>query len=91
MASSPIIAWQTEGEKVEAVTDFLFLGSKVTMDGDCSQEIRRQVLLGRKAMTNLDSVLKSRDKGQYSQAYGLSSGHVWLQELDCKEGRMPKN
>ena len=61
MASSPIIAWQTEGEKVEAVTDFLFLGSKVTMDGDCSQEIRRQVLLGRKAMTNLDSVLKSRD------------------------------
>ena len=61
MASSPIIAWQTEGEKVEAVTDFLFLGSKVTMDGDCSQEIRRQVLLGRKAMTNLDSVLKSED------------------------------
>ena len=61
MASSPIIAQQIEGEKVEAVTDFLFLGSKVTMDGDCSQEIRRQLLLGRKAMTNLDSVLKSRD------------------------------
>ena len=61
MASSPIIEQQIEGEKVEAVTDFLFLGSKVTMDGDCSQEIRRQLLLGRKAMTNLDSVLKSRD------------------------------
>ena len=61
MASSPITAWQIEGEKVEAVTDFLFLGSKVTMDDDCSQEIRRQLLLGRKAMTNLDSVLKSRD------------------------------
>ena len=56
-----LTSWQIEGEKVEAVTDFLFLGSKVTMDGDCSQEIRRQVLLGRKAMTNLDSVLKSRD------------------------------
>ena len=61
MASSPIIAQQIEGEKVEAVTDFLFLGSKVTMDGDCSQEIRRQLILGRKTMTNLDSVLKSRD------------------------------
>ena len=61
MASGPDTSWQTEGEKVEAVTDFLFLGSQVTMDGDCSQEIRRQVLLGRKAMTNLDSVLKSRD------------------------------
>ena len=61
MTSSPITAWQIEGEKVEAVTDFLFLGSKVTADGDCSHEIRRQLLLGRKAMTNLDGVLKSRD------------------------------
>ena len=60
MASSPITAWQIEGEKVEVVTDFLFLGSKITVDGDCSQEIRC-LLLGRKAMTNLDSVLKSRD------------------------------
>ena len=59
--SRPITAWQREGEKVEVVTDFLFLGSKITMDGDCSHEIRRQLLLGRKAMTNLDSVLKSRD------------------------------
>ena len=61
MVSSPITAWQIEGEKVEVVTDFLFLGSKITADGDCSHEIRRQLLLGRKAMTNLDSVLKSRD------------------------------
>ena len=76
---------------MEAVAAFLFLGSKITVHGDGSHEIRRWLHLGRKAMTNLDSVLKSRDKGQYSQAYGLSSGHVWLQELDCKEGRMPKN
>ena len=61
MASGPITAWQIEGEKVEVVTDFLFLGSKITADGYCSHEIRRQLLLGRKVMTNLDSVLKSRD------------------------------
>ena len=61
MASGPTTACQTEGEKVEVVTDFLFLGSKVTEDRDCGQEIRGQLLLGRKAMTNLDSVLKSRD------------------------------
>ena len=61
MASSPIISWQIEREMVEAVTDFLFLGSKITMDGDCSHEIRRQLLLGGKAMTNLDSVLKGRE------------------------------
>ena len=61
MAFSPITSWQIEGEKAEAVTDFLFLGSKITADGDHSHEIRRQLLLGRKAMTSLDSVLKSRD------------------------------
>ena len=61
MVSSPITSWQTKGEKVEAVTDFLFLSSKITVDGDCSREIRRWLLLGRKAMTNLDSVLKSKD------------------------------
>ena len=61
MAPGPITAWQTEGEKMEAVTDFLFLGSKITVGGDCSHEIRRRLLLGRKVMTNLDSVLKSRD------------------------------
>ena len=60
MASGPITAWQTEGEKVEAVTDFLFLGSKITVDSDCSLEIRRRLLLGRRVMTNLDSMLKSR-------------------------------
>ena len=61
MASGPITSWQIEGEKVEAVTDFIFLGSKITVDGDCSHEIERCLLLGRKAMTNLDNVLKSRD------------------------------
>ena len=61
MASSPITSWQIEGEKVEVVTDFLFLGSEITVYGDCSHEIRRHLFLGRKAMTNLDSVLKSRD------------------------------
>ena len=61
MASGPISSWQIEGEKVETVTDFIFLGSKITMDSGCSHEIKRHLLLGRKAMTNLDSVLKSRD------------------------------
>ena len=61
MASGPITSWQTEGEKVEAVKDFLFSSSKITVDGDCSHEIRRWLLLGRKTMTNLDSVLKSKD------------------------------
>ena len=83
VASSPITSWQTEGEKVEVVTDSFFLGSKITADGDCSHEIRRRVLLGRKAMTNLDSVLKSRGitlltKVHNSQGYGLQSGHIWL-------------
>ena len=80
MASGPITSWQIEGEKVETVTDFLFLGFKIAVDGDRSHEIRRQLLLGRKAMTNLDSVKKQRhhfaDKGPYSQGYGLSSSHV---------------
>ena len=61
MASSPITSWQIEGEKVEAVTDFILMGSKITADGDCCHEIKRHLLLGRKAMTNLDSILKSRD------------------------------
>ena len=82
MAPSPITAWQIEGEKVEAGTDFLFLGSKITVDGDHSHEIRRRLLLGRKAMINLDSVLKSRhysaDKGPSSQIYGFFSSHVWM-------------
>ena len=61
MASSSITSWQIEGEKVEAVTDFIFLGSKITADGDCSHEIKKRLLLGRKAVNNLDSILKSRD------------------------------
>ena len=61
MASGPISSWQIEGEKVETVTDFIFLGSKITADGDCSHKIKRRLLFGRKAMTNLDSILKSRD------------------------------
>ena len=61
MASGPITSWQTDGETVERVTDFIFLGSKITADGDCSHEIKRHVFLGRKVMTNLDSILKSRD------------------------------
>ena len=96
MASSPITAWQIVGEKVEIVTHFLFFGSKITVDGNCSHEIRRQLLLGRKAMTNLDSVLKSRDVTQLTKVHTVKaivfpSGHIWLWELDRKESRMPKN
>ena len=82
MASGPNAAWKIEGEKVEVVTDFLFLVSKITADSDCSYEIRRQLFLGREAMTNLDSVLKSRHystgKDPCSQGYGLPSGHIRL-------------
>ena len=82
MAYGPITSWQIEGEKVEIVTDFIFLGSRVTADGDCSHEIKRHLLLGRKVMTNLESILKSRDitfhKGPSSQSYGFSSSHVWM-------------
>ena len=83
-----------DGRKVETVTDFIFLDSKITVDGDCSHEIKRQLLLGRKVMTNLDSILKSRDianKGPSRQSYGFSSSHVWMRELDYKEGWAPKN
>ena len=82
------------GRKVEVVTDFLFLGSKITADGDCSHEIRRRLLLGKKAMANL-TVEKQRHfsahQGLYSQGYGLPSDRVRLWELDCKEGRARKN
>ena len=82
MGSGPITLWQIEGDKVETMADFLFLGSKITADGNYSGEIKRHLLLERKAMTNLDSVLKSRDitanKGPYSQSYGLFSSHVWM-------------
>ena len=93
MVSGPINSWQIEREKVEIVTDFLFLGSKITAVSDCSHEIRRWLLFGRKVMTNLDSMLKSRDIITLLTKvhYGLPSGHVQLWELDCKEGRTPKN
>ena len=81
MASAPITSWQVKEEKAKVVTDILFLDSKITADCDCRHEIRRRLLLGRKAMTNLDSVLKSRDfadKSLYSQASGLPSDHVWF-------------
>ena len=82
MASVPIISWQTDGEEMETVTDFIFLGSKITADGDCSHKIKRRLLLGRKAMTNLDSTLKQRhyfvNKGPSSQSYGFSSSPVWM-------------
>ena len=81
MASGPIISWQIDGETMETVRDFIFWGPKITADGDCSHEIKRRLLLGRKAMTNLDSILKSRDitdKGPSSQSYGFSSSHVWM-------------
>ena len=91
MASSPITSWQIDGETVATVADFILGGSKITADGDCSHEIKKHLLLGRKVMTNLDSILKSRNngkkkkqkhyfanKGPSSQGYGFSSGHVWM-------------
>ena len=89
MASGPISSWHIDGETVETVADFIFLGSKITADGDCSHEIKRRLLLRRKVMTNLDSILKSRDitlstkvhsQGPkvHIQGYGFSSGHVWM-------------
>ena len=81
LASFLITSWQIDGETVETVSDFIFLCSKITADGDCSHEIKRCLLLGRKVMTKLDSILKSRDignKGPSGQGYGFSSGHVWM-------------
>ena len=83
VASSPITSWQIDGEKVETVTDFIFLGSKTTVDSDCSLEIKSYLLLGRKAMTDLDSILKKQrhhfaDKGPYSQSYGYSRSQVQM-------------
>ena len=78
MASGSITSWEIDGE---TVADFIFLGSKITADGDCSHEIKRRLLLGRKVMTNLDNILKRHDfanKGPSSQGYGFSCGHVWM-------------
>ena len=83
MASGPITSWQIDGETVETVSDFIFLDSRITADGDCSHEIKRCLLLGRKVMTNLDSLLKSRDitlptKVHLVKATVFSSGHEWM-------------
>jgi len=95
MASGPITSWEIDGETVETVSDFSFWGSKITADGDCSHEIKRRLLLGRKVMTNLDSILKKRyysaNKGPSSQGYGFSCDHVWMWELDCEESWALKN
>ena len=92
IASSPITSWQIDGE---TVANFIFLDSRITVDGECSHEIKRHFLLGRKAMTNLDSKLKSRhyfaNKGPSSQTYGFSSCHVRLSELDYRENWTQKN
>ena len=90
MKSGPITSWQIDGETMETVRDFFQGDSKITANGDCSHEIKRCLFLGRKAMTNLDSILKSRDiilpTKVSSQSYGFSSGHLWMLELDHKEG-----
>ena len=81
IASGPITWWQIDGEKMETVRDFILLGCKITADSDCSHEIKKCLLLGRKAMTNLDSILKNRDiadKGPSSQSHGFSSSNVWM-------------
>ena len=81
MAYGPITSWQIDGETIETVRDFIFLGSKITVDGDCCHEIKRHLFRGRKAMINLDSVLKSRDtanKAPSSQSCGFSSSHLWM-------------
>ena len=83
MASGPITSWKIDGETVETVSDFIFWGSKITTDGDCSHEIKRRLLLGRKVMTNLDSIFKSRDitlptKVRLVKAMVFHCGHVWM-------------
>ena len=93
MASDSITSWQIDGE---IVRDFIFLGSKITVDGDCSHDIKTHLLLGRKVMTNLDSILKSGDitlptKVSLVKAMVFSSSHVWMGELDYKESWAPKN
>ena len=83
MASGSITSWQIEGGKVEVVADFIFLGPKITVDGDCSHEIKKHLLLRRKAITNPDKIIKKQrhhfaNKGPYSQSYGFSNSHVWM-------------
>ena len=83
MASGPITSWEIDGETVDTVSDFILGGSKITADGDCSHEIKRRLLLGRKVKTNLDNIVKKQrcyfvNKGPSSQGYDFSSGHVWM-------------
>ena len=90
MATGPIKSWQISGEAMETVTDFIFLDSKITVDSDCSHEIKRRLFLGRNAMTSLDSIRKSRDitllmKVCLVKAMLFSGSHVWIQDLDHKE------
>ena len=96
MASSSTTSWQIDGETMERVTDFILGGSQITIDGDCIHKIKRLLLLGRKALTNLDSILKNQrhyfaDKGPSSQSCGFSSNHVWMWELDYKQSWVPKS
>ena len=87
MAPGPINSWQIDGETMKTGTDFIFLGSKITADGECSHEIKRYLLLGRKVMTSLDSIIKIRhyfsEEGSSSQSNGFSSGHIWMYECEC--------
>ena len=96
MASSPITLWEVDGKTVETVSYSIFLGSKITADGDCSHEIKRHLLLGRKVMTNLDSIIQKQrhyfaNKGLSSRGCGFSSSHVWMWESDCEEHWVLKN
>ena len=95
MASSPITSWQIDGETMETVMKFIFLGSKITSDGDCSHEIKRHLLPGRKAVTNPQHIQKQRhyfaNKGPSSQSYGFKSGYIWIWEWDHKESWASKN
>ena len=95
MASDPITSWQVDGETMETVTEFISGGSKIIADVDCSHEIKRHLLLGRKAMTNRQHIKKQRhyfvNKGPSNQSYGFTSSHVWMWELDYKESWVPKH
>ena len=93
MTSGPITSWEIDGETVETVSDFILGGSKITANGDCSHEIKRPLLLGRKVMINLDKKQRHyfANKGPSSQGYDFSSSHVWIWELDCEESWAQKN
>ena len=91
MASGPITSWHIDGETMETVTEFIFLGSKITVDGDCSHEIKIRLLLRKKTMINLKCIKKQRHYFAYKDSYSISSSHVWMWKLDHKERWAPKN